>query len=94
MERQDLALDGDISILIGPNGGGKTNLLDAVVVLLRRYLFASMWAAHAPTAENPNRHEFRANDALNQLTLERHTQAPKNLEQLVEAGLLVEAPPE
>lgn len=85
MERQDLALDGDISILIGPNGGGKTNLLDAVVVLLRRYLFASMWAAHAPTAENPNRYEFRANDALNQLTLERHTQAPKNLDQLVEA---------
>lgn len=85
MERQDLALDGDISILIGPNGGGKTNLLDAVVVLLRRYLFASMWAAHTPTTENPNRHEFRANDALNQLTLERHTQAPKGLEQLVEA---------
>lgn len=85
MERQDLTLDGDISILIGPNGGGKTNLLDAVVVLLRRYLFASMWAAHAPTTENPNRYEFRANDALNQLTLERHAQAPKNLEQLVEA---------
>lgn len=85
MERQDLTLDGDISILIGPNGGGKTNLLDAVVVLLRRYLFASMWAAHAPTADNPNRYEFRPNDALNQLVLERHTQAPKNLDQLVEA---------
>jgi len=85
MERQDLALDGDISILIGPNGGGKTNLLDAVVVLLRRYLFASMWAAHAPTPENPNRYEFRANDALNQLTLERHAKAPKNMDQLVEA---------
>lgn len=89
MERQDLTLDGDISILIGPNGGGKTNLLDAVVVLLRRYLFASMWAAHAPTADNRNRYEFRANDALNQLTLERHTQASKNLDQLVEAVVAV-----
>lgn len=25
MERQDLSLDEDITILIGPNGGGKTN---------------------------------------------------------------------
>ena len=84
MERQDLLIDGDISILIGPNGGGKTNLLDAVVVMLRRHLFASMWASHAPAAENPNRHEFRPNDVLNQLRLERHTQASKDLQQLVE----------
>ena len=41
VDQQVLELDGDISILIGPNGGGKTNLLDAGVVSLRRYLFAS-----------------------------------------------------
>ncbi|MBL8073664.1 MAG: AAA family ATPase [Nitrospira sp.] len=84
MERQDLFLDGDISILIGPNGGGKTNLLDAVVVLLRRYLFASMWPAHAPTAENPDRYEFRSNDVLNQMMLERHALAPRDLQQVME----------
>lgn len=92
MERETLEIDGDISILIGPNGGGKTNLLDAVVVLLRRYLFASRFPAHAPTPENPNRYEFRSNDALNQLTLERHVLAPRDLDQILEAQIEVTAP--
>jgi putative ATP-dependent endonuclease of the OLD family len=92
MERETLELDGDISILIGPNGGGKTNLLDAVVVLLRRYLFASRWPAHAPTPDNPNRYEFRNNEALDQLSLERHTSAPKDLEQVLEAQIEVTEP--
>ncbi|MGE4255176.1 MAG: AAA family ATPase [Xanthobacteraceae bacterium] len=73
MARTELALDGDVSILIGPNGGGKTNLLDIAVILLRRYLFASMYPVHAPTPEQPERYEFRHNDALNSMTLERHS---------------------
>lgn len=89
LEKQELVLDGNISILIGPNGGGKTNLLDTAVVMLRRFLFASMWPAHAPTAENPNRHEFRPNDALNRLTLERHSAAPGDLQQIIEAEVEV-----
>ena len=73
LERAELTLDGPITIVIGPNGGGKTNLLDTVVVILRRYLFASMYAVHSPTLELPNRHEFRPNDVLNNMVLERHT---------------------
>jgi putative ATP-dependent endonuclease of OLD family len=92
MERETLEIDGDISILIGPNGGGKTNLLDAVVVLLRRYLFASRFPAHVPTPENQNRWEFRPNDALNQLNLERHVLAPSGLDQVLEAQIEVTAP--
>jgi putative ATP-dependent endonuclease of OLD family len=42
LDRAELMLDGPITIVIGPNGGGKTNLLDTVVIMLRRYLFASM----------------------------------------------------
>jgi len=34
LERQELTLEGQISIIIGPNGGGKTNLLDTAVVML------------------------------------------------------------
>ena len=71
--REQLTLDGPISILIGPNGGGKTNLLDIAVILLRRYLFASMYPVHVPTAEQQDRYEFRNNDALNKMTLERHS---------------------
>lgn len=88
LERAELLLDGPLTIVIGPNGGGKTNLLDTVVVMLRRYLFASMYAVHAPTPEQPNRHEFRQNDVLNNMVLERHTDG-KGLQQVVEAEIEV-----
>lgn len=73
LDRAELMLDGPITIVIGPNGGGKTNLLDTIVIMLRRHLFASMYAAHAPTPEQPNRYEFRQNDVLNNMILERHS---------------------
>jgi putative ATP-dependent endonuclease of OLD family len=41
LNRQELTLDGAITIIIGPNGGGKTNLLDTLVTMLRRYLLAT-----------------------------------------------------
>lgn len=83
LEHTELAVDGSISILIGPNGGGKTNLLDVIVIMLRRYLFASMYAVHTPIPENPERHEFRENDILNNMSLERHNQA-KDKPQVIE----------
>ena len=73
LDRAELMLDGPITIVIGPNGGGKTNLLDTIVIILRRYLFASMYAVHSPTPELPNRYEFRENDALNNMVLDRHS---------------------
>ena len=77
-----------LTIVIGPNGGGKTNLLDTVVVMLRRYLFASMYAAPNPTAEQPMRHDFRPNDVLNSMILERHS-GSDGRDQIVEAELEV-----
>ena len=88
LDRTELSLEGPISILIGPNGGGKTNLLDIAVILLRRYLFASMYPAHAPTPEQDERYEFRHNDALNALTLETHSEG-KGKPQLVEVEVEV-----
>lgn len=88
LDRAELLLDGPITIVIGPNGGGKTNLLDTVVVLLRRYLFASMYAAPNPTPEQPTRHEFRANDVLNNMVLERHS-GSDGRDQIVEAEIEV-----
>jgi predicted ATPase len=87
-ERAELSLEGPMTIVIGPNGGGKTNLLDTVVIMLRRYLFESMYAAHSPTPDQPNRYEFRHNDVLNNMILERHTNGG-GLDQIVEAEIEV-----
>jgi putative ATP-dependent endonuclease of the OLD family len=89
LDQAELRLDGPVSIVIGPNGGGKTNLLDTIVIILRRYMFASMYAVHAPTAELENRYEFRQNDALNSMVLERHSKAPAGAPQLVEVEVEV-----
>src|SRR5207253_779397 len=86
--RAELQLDGSISILIGPNGGGKTNLLDIAVMVLRRYLFASMYPAHAPTTETEDRYEFRYNDALNSMRLEAHSSGV-GLPQVIEVDVEV-----
>jgi putative ATP-dependent endonuclease of OLD family len=83
LERQELLVDGQISIVIGPNGGGKTNLLDATVAMLRRHLFAAPYFAPIPTDEEPDRWDIRQNDQLNQLTLEKHSSA-RNRPQIIE----------
>lgn len=88
LDHAELILDGQLTIVIGPNGGGKTNLLDTIVIMLRRYLFASMYAAHAPTTEQPDRYEFRQNDVLNNMVLERHS-AGANRDQIVEVEIEV-----
>lgn len=83
LNRTELVLDGHISIIIGPNGGGKTNLLDSLVITLRRYLIATPYAVPVPTPELPNRHEFRYNDILNNMILEKHSSG-SDLDQLIE----------
>jgi predicted ATP-dependent endonuclease of OLD family len=92
LERQELLLDGDISIIIGPNGGGKTNLLDAVVVSLRKSLFASTYPVKVSAgAEQALQYEFRANDQLNQLLLEKHSNAP-TADQIIEIEIEITKP--
>ena len=83
LEKQTLQLDGDISIIIGQNGGGKTNLLDTVVISLRRYLQSPTYFVPEPSPENPYRHVLRTNDILNNMTLEKHSTAhdkPQHIE--------------
>lgn len=75
--------EGLVSIIIGPNGGGKTNLLDAVVIMLRRYIFASRAPVHIPQPTNPDLWEFRSNDSLNNMHLEKyagHEEHPQFIE--------------
>lgn len=66
LEPQTLALNGDISIIVGPNGGGKTNLLDCVTHILRHKLIPPYEGSInptdgkffiSPTMHNPSRLE-------------------------------------
>jgi putative ATP-dependent endonuclease of OLD family len=88
LEPAELLLDGDISIIIGPNGGGKTNLLDTTTSILRRHLLSSITPRKSATPDNPDRYEFVGNDMLNNTSLEPHSQG-KGREQVVELELEV-----
>lgn len=90
LERREISFDGNISILIGPNGGGKTNLLDTLVGMLRRHVFNASYYAPSPTNDEPNRWEAVYNDSLSQLTFERHS-AARSLAQMIELELEVSA---
>jgi len=75
LDRREMAFDGPISIIIGPNGGGKTNLLDVVNTMLRRYLFATRYFTQTHDAEQQVQWELRHNDQLNNMRLEKHSAA-------------------
>lgn len=74
LEPAELHLDGEISIVIGPNGGGKTNLLDTATSALRKHLLSSVTPRKSPTTDIPDRFEFVGNDMLNNTPLEQHSQ--------------------
>jgi ATPase subunit of ABC transporter with duplicated ATPase domains len=84
----ELLIDGDISIIIGPNGGGKTNLLDTITTTLRRHLLTSWVPVKSPTPDFPNRFQFMVNDAFNSNTLEPHSQG-SGQQQIIEMDLEV-----
>lgn len=91
LERQELRLTGDIAIIIGPNGGGKTNLLDTAVLALRIFLLKSWMPRHSPTPEWQDRYDWTGNDILNANLLERHS-AGTNLPQVIELDIEVTNP--
>lgn len=91
LDRQELHLEGDISIVIGPNGGGKTNLLDTAVLALRLFLLKSWMPRHNPTVDWQERYDWINNDALNPGLLEKHS-AGASLPQSIELDLEVTQP--
>lgn len=89
LDRQELSFDGPISIIIGPNGGGKTNLLDTIVTMLRRYLFATPYFELVPYGQNKMGYQVQPNGNLASLTLEKHATAldqPQTVEITVEVS--------
>lgn len=84
----ELLIDGDISIIIGPNGGGKTNLLDTITTALRRDLVKSWVPVKSPTPDCPDRLQFMVNEAFNSNTLQPHSQG-SGQQQIIEMDLEV-----
>lgn len=83
IDEQSLSLDGSISIIIGPNGGGKTNLLDAIVISIKRHLQSNYYFNLQPSPENPKRHTFTHNDMLTNMVLEKHSNAIQKLQKII-----------
>ncbi len=90
LDKQELHLPSDIAILIGPNGGGKTNLLDTAVLALRLFLMKSWLPRHSPVEDWPDRYEWVVNDSLSARSLEAHS-AGVGLTQRIELDLEVSA---
>ncbi|MCL4065657.1 AAA family ATPase [Pseudomonas sp. GX19020] len=90
LERQELSFDGKISIIIGPNGGGKTNLLDTVTTMLRRYLLATKYLEAHDQGDGISRWYLQDNQGLNSLGFDRHTHGAGQ-PQLVEITVEVSA---
>lgn len=72
LDRQEFLLPGDISILIGPNGGGKTNLLDTAFLALRLFVLKSWMYRETRKPDGQDNYDWMANDALNPRLLEKH----------------------
>ncbi|MFT9073191.1 AAA family ATPase [Gluconobacter potus] len=88
LERQEMAFEGPISIIVGPNGGGKTNLLDTIVTMLRRYLIATRYPIEFNSGTENAFWQLQQNNMLNQLILEKHSHAPEK-PQIVEVTIEV-----
>lgn len=73
LDRAEFNADGDISIVVGPNGGGKTNLLDAAVTVIRRHLLRSWTMRPSPTLIQPQRREIVLNDLTSSRPIEKHS---------------------
>ncbi|MCW5632916.1 MAG: AAA family ATPase [Rubrivivax sp.] len=90
LDHQEFDLSSEISIIVGPNGGGKTNLLDAAVLALRVHLLKSWIPRHNPTNDWQERYEWASNDALNAGLLEKHS-AGSAVDQRIELHLEITA---
>lgn len=89
LETAELALDGSMNILVGPNGGGKTNLLDTLFSTLRRHIFTSVHIRTEVGADGADRYVLQQNDLLNDLKFEPHAAAPEGSDQKVVLDLEV-----
>ena len=61
-----------ISLIIGPNGGGKTNLFDALATVVRRFIIAGRSIAGSQPQDGRPMRELQTNNEVQNLQLEKH----------------------
>ncbi|MDN2702528.1 AAA family ATPase [Janthinobacterium sp. SUN100] len=81
LELTEFHIDGEISIIVGPNGGGKTNLLDTIITVIRRFIMPP-WSARSPGGTEI-RLQFSQNQNLHMMTLEKHERAENDAKQSI-----------
>ncbi|EPN6724157.1 ATP-dependent nuclease [Pseudomonas putida] len=74
-DRQTFQVDGDISIIIGPNGGGKSNLLDVTSLLLKKHVLKP-WSITDIDPPNPYKYQIYRNEHDLGHQLRKHLDAP------------------
>ncbi|MDO8771582.1 MAG: AAA family ATPase [Burkholderiaceae bacterium] len=87
LEKQELVLDGEMAILIGPNGGGKTTLVDTAIRALRKYLLVARFANTAGTVDAPYFPNWELSSEIQNSGFEKHRQGsmrPQKIELDVE----------
>lgn len=72
LDRAEMRFEGPITIMIGPNGGGKTNLLDTLVIVLKRYLFARRTLTEVNFGNGP-RWMLQESGHLQSMEMPRHS---------------------
>jgi energy-coupling factor transporter ATP-binding protein EcfA2 len=81
-KKQMLRLSEGLNIIIGPNGGGKTNLFDALAIFLRHALIAKPVIGPRGFQNGVPRREVAPNDQLRNFQLERHNDGPADSQTL------------
>ena len=82
LEEQTLLIEGEIAIIVGPNGGGKTNLLDTLIIAIKRYIMPPAYARHLPQPNDQYYHDITRNDQLNMTPLDKHSGSDGELQSI------------
>ncbi|MEH6759265.1 MAG: AAA family ATPase [Parasphingorhabdus sp.] len=73
LDRREMVFEGGISIIIGPNGGGKTNLLDTMYTMLKKHLLATKYL-HSINDGTPDQGwQLSYNDQFNNINFDKHS---------------------
>ena len=73
LDRREMLFDGGISIIIGPNGGGKTNLLDTMYAMLKKHLLATKYLQSVNAGTPSQSWQLTYNEQFNQINFEKHS---------------------
>jgi hypothetical protein len=76
--KEVLKLGSGFNVIIGPNGGGKTNLFDALAIVLRKGLIAKPAIGPRGYTNGIARREVSQDNQLANIQLERHNDGAEN----------------